>query len=177
MRLEVSPTAYDLLETTQRKLRNTPREITLTLISQETGLSLSWLSDFSTNKLDDPGIRKVQRLHDYLFLERPMPVSPLKWEKEILKLIPDYRSLRNDLLLFMSVYMIYRQEDCLYVGVSNALRTRLLSHYSSDRMQAAKPTHVELKHYRDMNAAQYYEKLMIKSKQPLFNIASKAPLA
>ena len=56
----------DWLEETRALLRKAPREITLTRIAHDTGLQLTWLSAFERGKMIDPGIRKVQKLYNYL---------------------------------------------------------------------------------------------------------------
>jgi transcriptional regulator with XRE-family HTH domain len=43
-----------------------PRNITYLDIATETGLTVSWLRLFARNKIDDPGLSKIERLVKYL---------------------------------------------------------------------------------------------------------------
>lgn len=54
------------LEETQALLSAVPRSVTLSQIAAEADLQLSWLSAFQAGKIEEPGIKKVQKLYDYL---------------------------------------------------------------------------------------------------------------
>ena len=53
-------------EETIKLLKACPREISLAHIALETGLHPNWLSEFNRGTIEDPGVNKVQKLHDYL---------------------------------------------------------------------------------------------------------------
>lgn len=55
-----------LYDRTLSLVRNAPRSITYTEMSKGSGLSVTWISRFADGKFDDPGVKKVQSLHDYL---------------------------------------------------------------------------------------------------------------
>jgi transcriptional regulator with XRE-family HTH domain len=43
-----------------------PRNITYLDIANETGITVSWLRLFARNKIDEPGLSKIERLTNYL---------------------------------------------------------------------------------------------------------------
>ena len=47
-------------------LKGCPREVSLAHIARETGLGEAWLSDILRDPDRDPGVKKIQKLHDYL---------------------------------------------------------------------------------------------------------------
>jgi transcriptional regulator with XRE-family HTH domain len=55
-----------LRETTLRLLGNLPRTITAKQVAEGAGLSEAWLSRFASGTISDPGVDKVQALHDHL---------------------------------------------------------------------------------------------------------------
>jgi hypothetical protein len=55
-----------LLRRTQRLLRNRPRTVTYEHIATETKLGVRWLQQFAGNKIEDPGVRKVETLYHFL---------------------------------------------------------------------------------------------------------------
>ena len=57
-------TPNTLLEDTQRLLKSakTPRRE----IARGAAVGNEWLAKFSQGRINDPGVRKVQRLHDFL---------------------------------------------------------------------------------------------------------------
>lgn len=54
------------LHTTRQLLANRPRKLTLRKLARESGLPLWWLLDFSRGNTDNPGIARVNQLHDHL---------------------------------------------------------------------------------------------------------------
>lgn len=60
----------DWLQTTKTLLAERPRALTLGMIAEQAGLTPDWLSAFSQGKMADPGITKVQRLHDFLITRK-----------------------------------------------------------------------------------------------------------
>lgn len=55
-----------LLARTQDLVKNAPRDVTYTKMAEAIGCSVAWISRFADNKIPDPGVRRVQRLHDFL---------------------------------------------------------------------------------------------------------------
>lgn len=56
----------NLLSRTQQLVSDAPRRITYTMMAEAIGVSVAWISRFAGNKIEDPGVKTVQRLHDYL---------------------------------------------------------------------------------------------------------------
>lgn len=56
----------NLLETTKALLAARPRTLSLPMIAEASGVEREWLAKFSKGAIADPGVRKVQKLHDYL---------------------------------------------------------------------------------------------------------------
>lgn len=55
-----------LLDKTVALLAARPRTLTLAAIAAAAGVEKEWLAKFSKGVIADPGVRKVQALHDYL---------------------------------------------------------------------------------------------------------------
>lgn len=55
-----------LLERTISLLEHAPRRLKLKDIARATGLGESWLSRFQRGHFDNPGVKHIQILHDYL---------------------------------------------------------------------------------------------------------------
>lgn len=55
-----------LLDRTRDLLANRPRALTLDKIEEDTGLSTSWLSAISKNRIENPSCNSVQKLYEYL---------------------------------------------------------------------------------------------------------------
>jgi hypothetical protein len=55
-----------LLERTLYLVNNAPRSITFAEMARQIDVSPSWVSAFAKDLIPDPGVRKVQALHDYL---------------------------------------------------------------------------------------------------------------
>lgn len=47
-------------------VKNAPRAITYTVMAEACGVSVSWISRFAADKIENPGVDTVQCLHDYL---------------------------------------------------------------------------------------------------------------
>jgi hypothetical protein len=60
----------DWMQATYAMLRDSP--LTRREIAAGSCVDYEWLSKFSQGRISDPGVRKVQRLHDFL-LERSVP--------------------------------------------------------------------------------------------------------
>src|SRR5690606_30326752 len=68
-----------MLKDTHKMVASVHRWVTLTQVAKETGLLISWLSAFNKNEIDDPGIKKVEKLYNYLkilpTLEKPSVIQ------------------------------------------------------------------------------------------------------
>jgi len=42
------------------------RSVSLQVIAQETSVSYSWINMLNQGRIPDPGVQKVQRVHDFL---------------------------------------------------------------------------------------------------------------
>lgn len=60
--------AIDLLTQTLAELGR--RRGRWPVICRDTGLDYQWLTKLAQGRIDDPGIKKIQRLHDY-FMAQP----------------------------------------------------------------------------------------------------------
>jgi len=47
-------------------LANRPSTLSLRQIAEDTGLNVNWLRKFLDDAMPDPGVNKVQTLHEYL---------------------------------------------------------------------------------------------------------------
>lgn len=56
----------ELLPATKRLLEQRAKRLSLRKISAGSGVNLHWLGKFVQGKFDDPGVKKIQKLHDYL---------------------------------------------------------------------------------------------------------------
>lgn len=55
-----------LLDTTILLLRQRPASLELKKIAGDLEIPISWLSQFNRGLIDDPGVKRIQALHDYL---------------------------------------------------------------------------------------------------------------
>ena len=165
------------LEETKAKLNAVPRWVSLTQIADEAELQISWLSAFAAGKIDEPGIGKVQKLYDYLCLS-----AQFKRPERLLfsNIIEMNSSSRHDQL--HGVYVVWENDTCLYVGVSNDIIRRVKEHAYNGKLQNHKPTHIDIIYTEDDEAADVYklprvrhklEAIKIKTLQPILNIAGK----
>lgn len=153
------------LEEAHKKLAGLPRWVTLSQIALDTGLQVSWLSAFASGKISDPGIRKVQKLNDYLDL------LPTKLKPTRIKFGEQYRAHPdND---SAGVYIIWANDLCVYVGTSQGMLTRLCDHTNNDKILAYKPTHIDLIHVDDNGYRKELERIKIKSLNPVVNIKGR----
>ena len=63
------------LERTKQFLKERPKNITLSLISEETGLTTDWLESLLYKKNFDPGVIRIETLYNYLATE-PITICP-----------------------------------------------------------------------------------------------------
>ena len=165
------------LKETQAKLAAVPRWVSLTQIADEAELQISWLSAFAAGKIDEPGIGKVQKLYDYLLLARRFKRPERLTFDELMKLTAPL--LSSDL---PGVYIIWENDLCLYVGVSNGIITRIKHHRHTGKLQNYNPTHVDIIYTENDEAADVYtlprvrhklEAIKIKTLQPILNKLGK----
>ena len=118
------------LEKTQQQLRNAPRWLSLSQIAQDTGLKVAWLSSFAAGHIKDPGIKKMQTLHDYL------TVSPYQMRPERVR----YGETPNSAYR-AGVFIVWETDFCLFVGQSDDMESALSA--QRDLFRDYKPTHVD----------------------------------
>lgn len=58
--------ACPLLERTLHLVNSAPRSLSFAEMARQIEVSPGWVLAFAKEKIPDPGIRKVQRLHDFL---------------------------------------------------------------------------------------------------------------
>jgi len=59
-----------LLNETRELLKKRPPQLTLATISSRTGINLHWLRKFHLGAFKDPGVNRVEQLHDFLLGEQ-----------------------------------------------------------------------------------------------------------
>lgn len=159
-----------LLDETVEKVRSLPRWVTLSQVANESGVKLSWLSAFASGLIEDPGVKKVQALHDYL------SVLPLNHKPQKLA----FRDLRNilpggrDVPHLCAVYEIWGK-SCLYVGSSGNVGRRLREHERRSELLALCPEYVVLTYFEDRENLQMskLERFKIESLKPVLNVTGK----
>ena len=72
------------LEETKRLLKERPKHITLSLISEETGLTTDWLESLRYKKDCNPGVIAIETLFNYLATE-PITIFPEKQAVELIE--------------------------------------------------------------------------------------------
>lgn len=60
----------ELLSSTQKLLDDTPQSVKT--IAKGAKVNYRWLRYFMDGRYNDPGVRKIQRIHDYLSCEGPI---------------------------------------------------------------------------------------------------------
>lgn len=55
-----------LLDDTITLLKQRPAYLELKQIASDLNIPISWLSQFNRGLIDDPGVKRIQALHDYL---------------------------------------------------------------------------------------------------------------
>lgn len=150
-----------LLTVTQDLLRTTPRFLSLKQISIEAGVPYRWLTDFATDRINDPGVRKVQAVHDYLVRvphERPMIFS---WEEAQRKILPEIPGL----------YELFDKHGVmLYIGETKSLSRRIGEHMRSQVVIDAEPHKIRFTEMHDRDERLWIEGLRIRSYNPILNI-------
>jgi hypothetical protein len=55
-----------LHETTLQMLRDRPKGLNMRQIADDTGLGYDWLRSLNSGRIPNPGVQKIEKLHDYL---------------------------------------------------------------------------------------------------------------
>lgn len=55
-----------LLERTKALVEGAPKSVTYTVMANEIGVSVGWVSRLMAGKIPNPGVVHIQALHDYL---------------------------------------------------------------------------------------------------------------
>ena len=150
-----------LLYTTQRLLRKAPRHITLRQIADEAELPYAWLRHFAAERIIDPGVRKVQALHDYL-LEMPS-TRPTRWSwsQACSRILPEDPG----------VYRIYDADGFLiYVGKTNSVSRRMSEHARCQEILDLNPAYVTFIEISDEGQREWLETLCIRVYNPQLNV-------
>lgn len=157
-----------LLDDTLERLRNAPRWLSLSQIAQESGLKVAWLSALASGAIEDPGVKKVQQLHDYL------RVVPTDRKPEVLPFdrIKDIPANCAGNLPIRAVYVFYSGELCLYIGSSDNLGRRLREHGRNKDLIGYEPTHVVLTYFAEEAKAQMLalEAAKVRALKPVLNV-------
>lgn len=154
------------LEDTYRRLAEAPRWITFSQIAQDTGLQVSWLSAFAAKKINEPGIVKVQCLHEYLSnIDKFIRPSRMDFTAA-LEVDPHTEETSG-------VYVIYAGNVCLYIGSSKQVFKRLRDHSRKRDIMSHNPTHVDFQFISEDafgNLRRTIERARIKALKPMFNV-------
>ena len=157
-----------LLDDTLDRLRNAPRWLSLSQIAQESGLKVAWLSALASGAIEDPGVKKVQQLHDYL------RVVPTDRKPEVLAFdrIKDIPANCAGNLPVRAVYVFYNGERCLYVGSSDNLGRRFREHARSRELLDHTPTHVVITYFAEEAKSQMLalEAAKVRALKPVLNV-------
>lgn len=150
-----------MLTETQKMLKSVPRWVTLTQISKETDLQITWLSALARDAISDPGVKKIEKLYDYLKL-LPTLDKPEFINFSDICTIPPQQDMRG-------VYVIWAGDLCVYVGVSNAIFKRLMQHRNKPEFLKHNPSKVQMFKIDDYKQRLHFEKMKIKSLKPIEN--------
>lgn len=153
-----------LLARTQQLVKDAPRHVTYTMMAAATGVSVAWISRFADDKIPDPGVRRVQALHDYL-AGKPGEIGNRLAFEEWKQWKPKRRSC---------VYLIFDGETCLYIGCTVDFVLRMRAHEQTKKFAAYSPTHIDFIWYEyDATTCggdvRKCERKLIKQHQPLLN--------
>lgn len=157
-----------LLESTEKMLAALPRWVTLSQVASESGVKLSWLSAFASGGIEDPGVKKVQAIHDYLSV-LPTNTKPSKIAyADAFMILPG--SKRHDFV--SAVYEIHAEDQCLYVGSTGNFGLRIRQHRQKKKFDGFNPCFVVLSHFEDGDTIkmQTLERAKIKALRPVLNV-------
>ena len=165
-----------LLDDTLTGLAKLPRWVTMSQVAKDTGVKLSWLSAFVAGQIEDPGVKKVQAINDYL------KVLPAYKKPERLYL---FECLDLPITPAIScVYEIMNDKILYYVGSTGDLRKRLRNHCTSGKFNQMPQALVKVTLFEveseDMklhvaNQRHALERMKIKNLNPVFNMVGNKP--
>ena len=150
------------LNDTHKMLNDLPRWITLSQVSSDTGLLVSWLSAFGRGDIKDPGIKKVQILNDYL-QNVPLYSKPVRIK------FGEQRRFKTNEQDAAGVYIIWANDVAIYVGRSKLVMKRVCDHVHNPEIMNEQPTHIEFIYVDDYHARNKLESDKIKTLQPKVN--------
>jgi transcriptional regulator with XRE-family HTH domain len=161
-------TTETLYQAACRLIKACPRHISFAQIAKGTGLTTSWISAFSRNEIPDPGIHKVQKLFDYLSVERP----PVEGRYPFSEAVAHAREKHS------CVYIIYAGEQVIYVGCSLHPKNRIQFHSKLNEFRLEGASHIEFVYFDEETdwhklKAQAYEDALIKQHLPKLNLRGK----
>lgn len=157
-----------LLEKTEKMLVALPRWVTLSQVASESGVKLSWLSAFASGGIEDPGVKKVQAIHDYLSV-LPTNAKPSKVAYPDAFIIQP-GSKRHEFV--SAVYEVHAEDRCLYVGSTGNFGLRIRQHKQSKKFEGLAPCFVVLTHFEDGDTIkmQKLERAKIQALRPVLNV-------
>lgn len=160
------PSFNSLYDETCTLLRQASRKLPYAQIASETGLSASWVSAFARNEIPDPGVHKVQRLHDFLIAKRHR-AEVSYYYKDIGFQLP--HTLGPCVYIIQGYSPAQNKMTYLYVGCTNNIRQRLENHNLWPEFLKHKIHLVTVRYFEDSNDAAKCERMLISSFQPLLN--------
>lgn len=151
-----------LLTITNRLLQRAPRHLTLKRIAAEADVQYGWLSSFSRDQIHDPGVRRVQKVHDYLVRFPESKPVRYSWEDINKRILPEDPG----------VYEIFdARGDRLYVGMTNSVSRRLSEHARTEVVSSAEPSYVIFTMIEEIETRVWLENLLIVTYSPPLNTA------
>lgn len=64
--MTIATDGMPLLERTIHLVNNAPRSLSYAEMARQCGVSAAWVRMLANDQIENPGIRSVQRLHDFL---------------------------------------------------------------------------------------------------------------
>lgn len=157
-----------LLLITQNLLKRAPRHLTMKRIATESDVPYHWLCRFHQELIYDPGVRRVQKVHDYLVRMPDAKPDRYLWSDITKRIFPEDPG----------VYEIFDERgDRIYVGRTNNISRRISEHSRNESIINASPSHILFTHIEDEEAIFWLENTLITAYSPplntIFNPAKK----
>jgi hypothetical protein len=153
-----------LLAVTSRLLSKAPRHLDMKSIANESGVPYRWLCDFANDRIYDPGVRKVQNLHDYLVRFPAMKPTKYKWSEIVSTILPEIPGL----------YEIYAADGLpIYFGETKSLSRRMGEHARSKDILDLEPAYVRFTEIKQKDERLWLEDIRVKVYGPVLNVAGK----